>query len=134
MIRNLRKKVTLLQYLLGNPRWLRYNNIDRGMFFKDRVVMVSTYHAKRDSDAVRKFDSRFVEAFGTLPSLYAYRGYDAAVIFCNGMYSDIEYKMEGRRFRPLQTVYKFGSRDNGTHINSEWMRVEYNTDFTINAD
>ena len=120
--------------VLGNPRWLRYNNIDRGMFFKDRVVMVSTYHAKRDSDAVRKFDSRFVEAFGTLPSLYAYRGYDAAVIFCNGMYSDIEYKMEGRRFRPLQTVYKFGSRDNGTHINSEWMRVEYNTDFTINAD
>ena len=42
--------------------------------------------------------------------------------------------MEGRRFRPLQTVYKFGSRDNGTHVNSEWMRVEYNTDFTIKAD
>ena len=120
--------------VLGNPKWLRYNNIDRGMFFKDKVVMVSTYHAKRDADVVRRFDSRYVEAFGALPSLYAYRGYDAAVIFCNGMYSDIEYKMEGRRFRPLQTVYKFGSRDNGTHVNSEWMRVEYNTDFTIKAD
>ena len=120
--------------VLGNPKWLRYNNIDRGMFFKDKVVMVSTYHAKRDSDAVRRFDSRFVEAFGALPSLYAYRGYDAAVIFCNGMYSDIEYKMEGRRYTPLQTVYKFGSRSNGTHVNSEWMRVEYNTDFTIKAD
>ena len=120
--------------VLGNPKWLRYNNIDRGMFFKDRVVMVSTYHAKRDSDTVRRFDSRFVEAFGAMPSLYAYRGYDAAVIFCNGMYSDIEYKMEGRRYTPLQTVYKFGSRSNGTHVNSEWMRVEYNTDFTIKAD
>lgn len=120
--------------VLGNPKWLRYNNIDRGMFFKDKVVMVSTYHAKRDSDAVRRFDSRFVEAFGALPSLYAYRGYDAAVIFCNGMFSDIEYKMEGRRFRPLQTVYKFESMPNGTHINREWMRVDYNTDFTIKAD
>ena len=120
--------------VLGNPKWLRYNNIDRGMFFKDKVVMVSTYHAKRDSDVVRRFDSRFVEAFGALPSLYAYRGYDAAVIFCNGMYSDIEYKMEGRRFRPLQTVYKFETANGGTHINREWMRVEYNTDFTIKAD
>ena len=120
--------------VIGNPKWLRYNNIDRGMFFKDKVVMVSTYHAKRDSDVVRKFDSRFVEAFSAMPSLYAYRGYDAAMIFCNGMYSDIEYKMEGRRFRPLQTVYKFESAENGTHINREWMRVEYNTDFTIKAD
>ena len=120
--------------VLGNPKWLRYNNIDRAMFFKDKVVMVSTYHAKRDSDTVRKFDSRFVEAFGAMPSLYAYRGYDAAMIFCNGMYNDIEYKMEDRRFRPLQTLYKFESDDNGTHVNREWMRVEYNTDFTIKAD
>ena len=120
--------------VIGNPKWLRYNNIDRGMFFKDKVVMVSTYHAKRDSDAVRRFDSRFVEAFGALPSLYSYRGYDAAMIFCNGMYSDIEYKMEDRRFRPLQTIYKFESRNGGTHVNREWMRVEYNSDFTIKAE
>ena len=120
--------------VIGNPKWLRYNNIDRGMFFKDKVVMVSTYHAKRDSEAVRRFDSRFVEAFSAMPSLYAYRGYDAATIFCNGMYSDIEYKMEDRRYRPLQTIYKFESAANGTHVNREWMRVEYNTDFTIKAD
>lgn len=121
--------------VLGNSKWLRYSNIDRSMFFKDRVMMVSTYHAKRDSDAVRKFDSRFVEAFGALPSLYAYRGYDVAVIFCNGMYSDIEYKMEGRRFRPLQTAYKFETKkDSGMHINREWIRVTYGTDYTIKAE
>ena len=121
--------------VIGNPRWLRYNNIDRAMFFKDRVSMVSTYHAKRDSEAVRSFDSRFVEAFGALPSLYAYRGYDAAVIFCNGMYGDIQYKMEDRRYRPLQTAYKFSAADGfSTHVNQEWMRVDYKNDFTINAD
>lgn len=121
--------------VLGNPRWLRYNNIDRALFFKNRVVMVSTYHAKRDSMAIRTFDSRFVEAFGTLPSLYAYRGYDAAIIFCNGMFSDIEYNMEGRRYQPLQTIYNFQrSEGRNTHINQEWMRVNYNSDHTITIE
>ncbi len=121
--------------VLGNPRWLRYNNIDRSLFFKDRVVLISTYHAKRDSNIIREFDSNFVEAFGSLPSLYAYRGYDAAIIFCNGMYSDIEYNMEGRRYKPLQTTYKFSrSEGRNTHINQEWMRVNYNSDYTITVE
>ncbi len=121
--------------VLGNPRWLRYNNIDRALFFKNRVVMVSTYHAKRDDMAIRTFDSRFVEAFGALPSLYAYRGYDAAIIFCNGMFSDIEYNMEGRRYQPLQTIYRFQrSKGRNTHLNQEWMRVNYNSDFTITVE
>lgn len=120
--------------VIGNPKWHRYNTIDRSIFFKDRVVMVSTYHAKRDSEAIRRFDSRFAEAFGALPSLYAYRGYDAAVIFCSGMFSDIEYDMEGRRYRPLQTVYNFKRSESGNRVNSEWMRVDYNGDFTIKAE
>lgn len=120
--------------VMGNPKWLRYNTVDRSIFFKDRVAMVSTYHAKRDSEAIRTFDSRFAEAFGALPSLYAYRGYDAAVIFCAGMFSDIEYDMEGRRYRPLQTVYNFKRSESGSHLNSEWMRVNYNSDFTITAE
>lgn len=120
--------------VIGNPKWLRYGNIDRSMFFKDRVTMLSTYHAKRDADIIREFDSRFVEAFGSLPSLYAYRGYDAAVIFCTGMFSDIEYDMEGRRYRPLQTLYSFKRNGRGSHVNTEWMRVNYNSDFTIVAE
>lgn len=120
--------------VIGNPKWHRYNTIDRSIFFKDRVVMVSTYHAKRDSEDIRRFDSRFAEAFGALPSLYAYRGYDAAVIFCAGMFSDIEYGMEGRRYRPLQTVYNFKRSEGGNRVNSEWMRVDYNSDFTIKAE
>ncbi|MDE5637005.1 MAG: ABC transporter substrate-binding protein, partial [Alistipes sp.] len=109
--------------VIGNPKWHRYNTIDRSIFFKDRVSMVSTYHAKRDSEAIRRFDSRFAEAFGALPSLYAYRGYDAAVVFCSGMFSDIEYGMEGRRYRPLQTVYNFKRTEGGSRVNTEWMRV-----------
>ncbi|HBX90826.1 MAG TPA: transcriptional regulator, partial [Alistipes sp.] len=32
--------------VLGNARWNRYANIDRTMLFQDRVVFLSTYHAK----------------------------------------------------------------------------------------
>ena len=44
------------------------------MFFKDRVIFLTTYHAKRDTDAVRAFDGAYIRAFGTLPTLYSYRG------------------------------------------------------------
>lgn len=121
--------------VLGNARWNRFNNVDRTTFFKDRVVLLSTYHAKRDSEVIRSFDSRYIRAFGQLPSLYSYRGYDTAVIFCPGMYSDIEYDMEGRTYTPLQTAYSFGQTPgNSTHVNREWMRVNYNNDFTITLE
>ena len=121
--------------VLGNTRWNRYGNLDRTVFFKDRVVFISTYHAKRDSQAILDFDRAYIRAFGALPSLYSYRGYDAALIFCPAMYNDIEYDMEGRSYTPLQTTYVFGQgeqRDN--HVNRNWTRVNYNSDFTITIE
>ncbi|MEG1699897.1 MAG: LysM peptidoglycan-binding domain-containing protein [Alistipes sp.] len=121
--------------ILGNARWNRYNNIDRTMFFKDRVVFLSTYHAKRDSQAVVDFDSAYIRAFGSLPTLYSYRGYDAAAIFCPAMYNDIEYDMTQRRYTPLQTSYVFGQSAGGdNHVNHNWTRVNYNNDFTITIE
>ena len=121
--------------VLGNPRWNRFGGIDRAIYFKDRVVFFSAYHAKRDSEIVRTFDSAYIRAFGALPTLYSYRGYDTAVIFAPAMYGDIEYDLEDRRYAPLQTVYLFGQgegREN--HINRNWMRVNYNSDFTITIE
>lgn len=121
--------------VLGNARWNRYNNIDRTMFFKDRVVFISTYHAKRDSQAVTDFDSAYIRAFGALPTLYSYRGYDAATIFVPAMYNDIQYDMEGRTYTPLQTSYVFGQGDmRNNHVNRNWTRVNYNTDYTITIE
>ena len=121
--------------VLGNPRWNRFGGIDRAIYFKDRVVFFSTYHAKRDSEVVRTFDSAYIRAFGALPTLYSYRGYDTAVIFAPAMYGDIEYDLEDRRYTPLQTTYLFGQgegREN--HVNRNWMRVNYNSDFTITIE
>lgn len=118
--------------VLGNARWNRYANIDRSMFFKDHVVFISTYHAKRNDERIVAFDKAYIRAFGALPSLYAYRGFDTAMIFVPGMYNDIEYDLEDRRYAPLQTAYLFGQEgDNPNHVNGNWMRVDYNDDFTI---
>lgn len=121
--------------VLGNARWNRYNNLDRAMFFKNRVVFISTYHAKRDAQAVTDFDRRYIRAFGALPTLYAYRGYDAAMIFCPGMYLDIEYDMQGRRYTPLQTTYLFGQAEGRhNHVNRNWTRINYHKDYTITIE
>ena len=65
--------------VLGNTRWNRYNTVDRAMFFKDRVIFFSTYHAKRDSQTVKAFDSAYIRSFGALPTLFSYRGYDTVL-------------------------------------------------------
>lgn len=124
------------QYVvMGTSRWGRFNNIDHTSYFNNNVVMISTYHAKRDSKAVRDFDSRYIEAYGVLPSLYAYRGYDTAMIFCAGMRGDIEYNMLDKRYTPLQTTYKFVRGNAGErYINQEWVRVNYNNDYTITIE
>ena len=120
--------------VLGNARWNRYN-LDREMFFKDRVIFISTYHAKRDSETVKAFDSAYIRSFGTLPTLYSYRGYDTAMIFAPAMYGDVEYDLEDRRYTPLQTSYRFGqSEGRANHVNRNWTRVNYNSDFTITIE
>lgn len=130
-----RGRTTPTFVVLGNARWNRYNNIDRTMFFKDRVIFISTYHAKRDSSAILAFDSAYMRAFGTLPTLYSYRGYDAAMVFAPAMYNDIEQKMTGRSYTPLQTTYVFGQDAEGSNnVNANWMRVNYNSDFTITVE
>lgn len=120
--------------VLGNARWNRYN-LDREMFFKDRVTFISTYHAKRDAEIVKTFDSAYIRAFGALPTLYSYRGYDTAMIFAPAMFSDIEYDLEQKLYTPLQTSYRFGRNpESGNHVNRNWMRVNYQNDFTITIE
>ncbi|MFI3248935.1 MAG: LysM peptidoglycan-binding domain-containing protein [Rikenellaceae bacterium] len=121
--------------VVANPAWKRYDNIDKTLYFRDRVVVQSSYHASRDSEVIRDFDSRYGKEFEEFPSLYSYRGYDVAMIFGDGLYSDIQYGMEGRRFKPLQSAYRFErSGDQRHRANINWVRVTYNPDFTLTID
>ncbi len=127
--RNIRK---LIQYeVVANPEWRRYKNIDRSVYFRNKVVVFNSYVAGREQEVIREFDSRYGEAFGMLPSLYSYRGYDAMMIFGEGLYADIEYDMAGRTYQPLQSKYRFERGEERTMmVNTNWMREAYKTDFT----
>ena len=121
--------------VFGNNKWNRYRNIDRSLFFSNNVIMLSTYHFDRSNPVIKAFSSQYVKAFDMLPSLYAYRGYDAAQIFIRSLYDKIGSALEGENFLPLQTPYTF-VKDNKSdiHINEEWVRVKYNSNFTISAE
>ena len=118
--------------VFGNNRWNRYRNIDRAILFTNNVTMLSTYHARRSEPKIKLFDKRFVEEFGTLPSLYAYRGYDAAVVFVKSLYGAMETGLEGAHSMPLLTPYTFEADSvSGVRINNQWIKVNYNSNFTI---
>ena len=121
--------------VFGNNRWNRYRNIDRAILFANNVTMLSTYHARRSEPVIRAFDKRFVEEFGSLPSLYAYRGYDAAVVFVKSLYGAMETGLEGAHSMPLLTPYTFEvDATNGLRINNQWIKVNYNSNFTITTE
>lgn len=121
--------------VFGNNRWNLYRNIDRAILFTNKVTMLSTYHARRSEPIIRAFDKRFVEEFGTLPSLYAYRGYDAAVVFVKSLYGTMETGLEGVHSKPLLTPYIFEvDEKSGLRINTQWIKVNYNSNFTITTE
>ncbi len=121
--------------VFGNSEWSRHKNIDRTTLFKNNVALISSYVAKRDNQNVKHFDSNYIVAHGALPSLYAYRGFDAAVIFSEGLYTGIDNFLEGKTFTPLQSHYRFEiDPESGVHVNQEWIRVNYKDNYKITIE
>lgn len=121
--------------VFGNNKWNRYKNIDRSLFFSNNVVMLTTYLNDRNNEQIRKFSTKYVQAFGAMPSLYSYRGYDAAMIFIRSLYGKIGSELNNELFTPLQTPYKFvQDSQSKVRVNGEWIRVNYNRNFTITAE
>ena len=69
-----------------------------------------------------------------LPTLYSYRGYDAAVLFGSAMFDDINGFFDDETFTPLQTPYRFTRTADGNRVNTEWVRVVYNDNYTITLE
>ena len=116
--------------IIGNRKWSRLANIERQSFFRNNVAFLVPYHAKRSDRAIRIFDGRYIAAYNTLPSMYSYRGYDAAMIFCRKMYEGIGRDIENEVFMPLTTPYRFSYID-GVYVNTEWTLEQYTDHFRI---
>lgn len=118
--------------ILGSSKWTRYRNLDKNLLFKLDVTYVANYHADRGNARVRDFDRRYIAAFGRMPSLYAYRAYDAMQLFGKAMFTPegtLLERLNGAE-APLQTHYTFESID-GAVRNTEWVVVNYGHNYKI---
>ena len=123
--------------VIGSSRWNRFNNIDRNLYFKMGVRYITSYLAKRGNAVINRFDARYIDSFQSLPSMYSYRGYDAAIIFGRAVLSPlgvVDY-VQSQQHTPLQTTYRFMQAQEGdTFVNQEWVIVRYNSDYTISGE
>ena len=117
--------------VVGNRRWKQMLSIDKQTFFNNNAVFLVPYHANRGSEVIRMFDARYVEAYEVLPTMYSYRGYDAAMIFCRRMYEGFEALDNASA--PLATPYTF-LFENGLYVNNYWIMEKYKSNYTIEVE
>ena len=121
--------------VVGSSRWARFRNIEKNLFFKLNLRYVTSYHADRGNQRVLNFDRRYIADFGSIPSLYAYRGYDVTKLFVGTVKlhgSDFVRYLNEAELPLLQTPYRFVQKAPGRKFeNSEWALVCYNNNYTI---
>lgn len=117
--------------VVGNRRWKQMLSIDKQTFFNNNTIFLVPYHANRSSEAISMFDARYVKAYEVLPTMFSYRGYDAAIIFCRKMYEG--FGGSGGVAVPLATPYTF-ALENGLYVNTYWIMERYKSNFTIDVE
>lgn len=113
-------------------------DIDPLALFKLGISYVTTYHIDRSDYLVRKFDGNYIRLFGNLPSLYAYKGYDITMFFLGTMVemgSDFRDYMDNYYTTILRSRYKIKQlKPDGKFVNTEWILVTYDTDYSIDVE
>ncbi|MBO7189678.1 MAG: LysM peptidoglycan-binding domain-containing protein [Alistipes sp.] len=117
--------------VVGNRRWKQMMSIDKQTFFNNNTIFLVPYHANRGNDIIAMYDARYVKAYEVLPTMYSYRGYDAAMIFCRRMFEGFEGI--GEAIAPLTTPYAFTFED-GLYVNTYWIMERYNSNYTIDVE
>lgn len=120
--------------VLGSSRMARVQQINPAHMFKLNLSYITSYHIDRTDEDVVNFDNNYISQYGAVPSLYAYRGYDIALLFLGAMKeygSDFSKFMNEYRFKNLLVGYHFKSTQNGGYTNNSWTVVNYTPNFTI---
>lgn len=118
--------------VIGNAAWAKYKNMDKNLLFKLDVSYIVNYHADRSNKTIREFDRRFIRNFGRMPSMFAYRAYDAVRLFASAIFAggDLAAELNGSVVPLLQTPYSF-TEEGGNMVNDSWVLVNYRPNYTI---
>ncbi len=121
--------------VIGLPSWGRFSRIDMELFFRMNVHMPSTYFFDRLQEPMTSFYQNYISSYGSLPSLYAMRGYDVGLL-CVGLLleygDDVMFELIRDTPTPLQTPYLFDQFSEDSKLqNIDWPIAVYNRDYTI---
>lgn len=123
--------------VVATNRLARFKNIDLALLFKLNTRYVTSYHTDRGNAEVEYFDAQYISMFGSLPTPFAYRGYDVGMFFLGGMKefgSDFYRVIDAYKTRILQTYYRFERQPSGRFDNTEWMLINYTPYYDIVAE
>ena len=118
--------------VVGNRRWKQMTSIDKQTFFNNNTIFLVPYHANRANESIALFDARYVQAYEVLPTMYSYRGYDAAMIFCRRMFEGFDEEAN-EVLMPLATPYIFDFVE-GLYVNTCWTMERYKSNYTIEVE
>lgn len=128
-----RYKITVI----GTSRWARFNNINFEMFFKLNTLYTTNYHYDKSDNSTATFYADYLEAFGTMPTMFSMRGYDVTLLFGRALSKyreQMPLEITNNSDKLLQVGYKFRQSDNASSfINQEWTLVNYTPQFVIEA-
>ncbi len=124
---------------IGTSKWTKFANIDRNLFFKLNVKFISSYYADKNNNLVSTFDKNYIKEFRSIPGQYAYRAYDAVILFGNAVAAKqgdvVQNSVNDPEIELLQMHYIFEKDSHSESIsNTNWGLVKYNSDYTITVE
>jgi LysM repeat protein len=124
--------------VIGTSKWVNYSDgvsLDQNLLFKLNAKFVTSYYINRADSKMRRFEARYVVAYGGSPSRAAFRGYDAVALFAGALFESgfsFADRLERVGDAPLGTPYRFVQTDGGARrVNDQWTLVSFGSDYSI---
>lgn len=124
--------------VVGTSRWARFSTMDMELLFKLSATYPASYFMDRSDSRVAKFYRDYIEAFGAVPTLFSFRGYDVTKTFSSLLlqYGSRALLELGEYVADvLQTPYRYAQRSSdGKFTNVDWAVVTYHPNYTISVN
>ncbi len=122
--------------LLGQPRWLRFENIELEQFYNTNTHIFSNSFIDYKKTSVQEFVEKYRNYYKGEPDKFAFQGYDITKFFCISMNKygkDFRLCQHNVNIDLLQTKLHFQPISNhGGYQNTAIYLLEFTKDFKLN--